>query len=105
MEIIRAVLGEELPLVSSLRPDVPDIIARVIAKATAKNAWERYHSLRRLLAAREPDGKDNDERAASTAEELENWKIGSTDGSPFFTLPRIMVGRTQERNAIVEILD
>ncbi|KAH3542335.1 Chk1 protein kinase [Aspergillus fumigatus] len=45
MEIIRAVLGEELPLVSSLRPDVPDIIARVIAKATAKNAWERYHSV------------------------------------------------------------
>lgn len=45
MEIIRAVLGEELPLASSLRPDVPDIIARVIAKATAKNAWERYHSV------------------------------------------------------------
>ncbi|KAF4201657.1 hypothetical protein CNMCM8927_001300 [Aspergillus lentulus] len=115
MEIIRAVLGEELPLVSSLRPDVPDLIARVIAKATAKNVSERYHSvsglrhdlveLRRLLAAREPDDEDNNEEGAATATEVENWKIGSKDVSPFFTLPRIMVGRTQERNAIVEILD
>ncbi|PKX97816.1 two-component sensor protein histidine protein kinase [Aspergillus novofumigatus IBT 16806] len=115
MEIIRAVLGEELPLVSSLRPDVPDLIARVIAKATAKNVSERYHSvsglrhdlveLRRLLAAKEPDDEDDDEGAAATAAELENWKIGSKDVSPFFTLPRIMVGRTHERNTIVEILD
>ncbi|GFF40540.1 LOW QUALITY PROTEIN: peroxide stress-activated histidine kinase mak3 [Aspergillus udagawae] len=115
MEIIRAVLGEELPLVSSLRPDVPDLVAQVIAKATAKNVSERYHSvsglrhdlveLRRLLAAKEPDDEDNDEGRAATAAEVENWKIGSKDVSPFFTLPRIMVGRTQERNAIVEILD
>ncbi|KAF7169316.1 hypothetical protein CNMCM6106_004228 [Aspergillus hiratsukae] len=115
MEIIRAVLGEELPLVSSLRPDVPDLIARVIAKATAKNVSERYHSvsglqhdlveLRRLLAAEDPDDEDNDEGEAATAAEIDNWTIGSKDVSPFFTLPRIMVGRTQERNAIVEILD
>ncbi|RHZ43265.1 uncharacterized protein CDV56_100769 [Aspergillus thermomutatus] len=115
MEIIRAVLGEELPLVSSLRPDVPELIARVIAKATAKNVSERYHSvsglrhdlveLRRLLAAKERDEDGKDEEQAATAAELDNWKIGSKDVSPFFTLPRIMVGRTQERNAIVEILD
>jgi serine/threonine protein kinase len=114
MEIIRAVLGEELPLVSSLRPDVPDLIARVIAKATAKNVSERYHSvsglqhdlveLRRLVAAEELEDEDNEEEPARAAE-MDNWKIGSKDVSPFFTLPRIMVGRTQERNAIVEILD
>ncbi|KAJ5815614.1 hypothetical protein N7474_007391 [Penicillium riverlandense] len=102
MDIIREALGQELPSVSTLRPDVPELIARVIARATAKNVLGRYNSVsglrhdlvevRRLLAA-------------GDTEEAESWEIGSKDVSPFFTLPRTMVGRTTERDAIVEVLD
>ena len=102
MEIIREALGKELPSASTLRPGVPEIIARIIAKATAKNVSERYNSVsglrydlveaRKLLAA------------GDTAE-AENWEIAGKDVSPFFTLPRTMVGRTTERDDIVQILD
>jgi serine/threonine protein kinase len=102
IEIIRGVLGQELPSVSTLRLDVPNTIARIIAKATAKNVSERYKSVsglrhdlvevRRLLAA-------------GNMAEVEKWEIASKDVSPFFTLPRTMVGRKAEQDAIIEVLD
>ncbi|KAJ5915283.1 hypothetical protein N7454_011037 [Penicillium verhagenii] len=102
MDIVREVLGQELPLVSTLRPDVPEIIARIIAKATAKNVSERYNSVNGLL-------HDTVEARRLLAErdqaEVENFKIASNDVSPFFTLPRTMVGRKAERDAIIEVLE
>lgn len=101
-DIIREVLGKELPSVSTLRPDVPEIIARVIAKATAKNLLGRYNSVSGL---RHDLVKVRKLLAAGDMEEAETWEIASKDVSPFFTLPRTMVGRTTERDAIVEVLN
>lgn len=102
LEIIREVLGKELPSVSTLRPGVPEIIARIIAKATAKNVSERYNSVsglrHDLVEARKL-------LAAGDTAEAETWEIAGKDVSPFFTLPRTMVGRTTERDNIVQVLD
>ncbi|KAJ5752697.1 hypothetical protein N7520_009614 [Penicillium odoratum] len=43
--------------------------------------------------------------AAGDAAVLESWEVASKDVSPFFALPRTMVGRAAERDAVVEVLD
>lgn len=102
MGIIKEVLGQELPSVSTLRPDVPEVFARIIAKATAKNVSERYNSARGL---RHDLSQVRELLAAGDAADLESWEVGRKDVSPFFALPRTMVGRAAERDAIVEVLD
>lgn len=102
MGIIKEALGQELPSVSSLRPEVPELIARIITKATANSISERYNSVsglqhdlvdvRRVLAT-------------GDATEVQIWQIARKDVSPFFALPRTMVGRTTERDTIAEVLD
>lgn len=102
MDIIQGVLGRRLPLVSTVRMDIPDVISKIIQKMTAKNIGERYHSVsglrydlvevRRLLGAGD-----------STA--LKNWRISTKDVSSFFILPAIMIGRSDEHDEVVRILD
>ena len=41
MDIIRGVLGRRLPLVSNIRLDLPDIIGKIVQKATAKTIGDR----------------------------------------------------------------
>ena len=41
MDIIRGVLGQRLPLVSNIRLDVPDVIGKIVQKATAKTVGDR----------------------------------------------------------------
>ncbi|KAM3075987.1 Chk1 protein kinase [Clarireedia jacksonii] len=102
MEIIQGVLGRRLPLVSSIRMDIPDVISKIIQKMTAKNIEERYHSasglrydlteVRRLLGAGE-------------AATLKNWPIATKDISSFFILPSVMIGRSKEHDELVRIID
>jgi serine/threonine protein kinase len=102
MDIIQGVLGRRLPSVSNIRLDVPDVIGRIIQKMTAKIIGDRYHSasglrhdlveVRRLLGA-------GDSAA------LKNWKIATKDVSSFFILPSIMIGRTEEHDEVVRIID
>ncbi|EDO03232.1 hypothetical protein SS1G_05712 [Sclerotinia sclerotiorum 1980 UF-70] len=102
MDIIQGVLGRRLPLVSSVRLDIPDVISKIIQKMTAKNISERYHSVsglrydlvevRRLLGAGD-----------SVA--LKNWRIATKDVSSFFILPSIMIGRSSEHDEVVKIID
>lgn len=102
MDIIRGVLGRRLPSVSDIRLDVPDVVGRIISKATAKAVGERYHSasglrhdlveVRRLLGA-------GDSAA------LKNWQIATKDVSPSFILPTTMIGRTAEHDAVVKAIE
>lgn len=102
MDIIQGVLGRRLPSVSSLRLDVPDVIGNIISKMAAKSIGERYHSasgLRHDLIEVQRLLGDGD----STA--LKNWKIATKDVSSFFILPTVMIGRSQEHDEIVKIID
>jgi hypothetical protein len=102
MDIIQGVLGRRLPSVSSIRMDLPDVISRIVQKMTAKTIGERYHSasglrhdlveVRRLLGAGDSDT-------------LKQWQIATKDVSSFFILPTIMVGRSEEHDEVVKIID
>lgn len=102
MDIIQGVLGRRLPSVGSMRMDIPDVISRIIQKMTAKTIGDRYHSasglrhdlieVRRLLG----DGNSG---------ALKNWEIATKDVSSFFILPTVMVGRSDEHDEIVKIID
>ena len=102
MDIIQSVLGRRLPSVSSIRLDIPDVIARIIQKMTAKIINDRYHSasglrhdlaeVRRLLGA-------------GDAASLRHWKIATKDISSFFILPNIMIGRAEEHDEVVKVID
>jgi serine/threonine protein kinase len=102
MDIIQAVLGQRLPLISNIRLDIPEVIGRIIQKATAKTVWDRYHSVsglrydlvevRRLLGL-------------GDSSQLPKWEIATKDVSPAFILPQAMVGRATEHDAIVSLID
>ncbi|PMD40314.1 hypothetical protein L207DRAFT_427463 [Hyaloscypha variabilis F] len=102
LDVIQAVLGQRLPLVSSIRLDIPEVIGRIIQKATAKTVWDRYHSVsglrydlvevRRLLGL-------------GDVSQLQKWEIATKDVSPSFILPQAMMGRATERNIIVKAID
>jgi serine/threonine protein kinase len=102
MDIIQAVLGQRLPLISNIRLDIPEVIGRIIQKATAKTVWDRYHSVsglrydlvevRKLLGLGE-------------FAQLLKWEIATKDVSPSFILPQAMVGRASEHDTIVRVID
>ena len=102
MDIIQAVLGQRLPLISNIRLDIPEVIGRIIQKATAKTVWDRYHSVsglrydlvevRRLLGL-------------GDSSQLPKWEIATKDVSPAFILPQEMVGRATEHDTIVRLID
>jgi serine/threonine protein kinase len=102
MDIIQGVLSRRLPKLSNFRLNVPDVLCRIIQKMTAKAIHERYHSasglrhdlleVRRLLSL-------------GDAESLQNWEIATKDVSSFFVLPDIMVGRTEEHDRVVKVID
>lgn len=102
IDIVQAVLGRRIPLVSSERIDVPDVIAQIIQKMTQKQIDDRYNStsglkydlveVQRLLGEGDNDG-------------LAHFNIGSKDVSSFFVLPTQLTGRDDERNRIVEVIE
>ncbi len=102
IDIVQAVLGRRIPLVSSERLDIPDVIAKIIQKMTQKQMDDRYNStsglkydlieVQRLLGEGDNDG-------------LAHFSIGSKDVSSFFVLPTHIAGRVEERNRIVEVIE
>ncbi|KAK0895628.1 Chk1 protein kinase [Friedmanniomyces endolithicus] len=102
LDVMQNVLSRRIPLVSVLRPDVPDAVAAVIQKMTHKNMDDRYNStsgvkhdlleLRRILT-------DGDEVA------LSNFKVATEDVSCFFKLPSQLVGRQEQRKTILAVIE
>lgn len=102
IDIVQAVLGRRIPLVSSERIDIPDVIARIIQRMTQKQIDDRYNStsglkydlveVQRLLGEGDNDG-------------LAHFSIGSKDVSSFFVLPTHIAGRDEERNRIVQVIE
>ena len=102
IDIIQAVLGRRIPLVSSERLDIPDVISKIIQKMTQKQIDERYHStsgLRYDLVAVQKILGEGD------AEALEEFSIASKDVPSFFMLPTNVLGRTGEHGRIVEVIE
>ncbi|KAH7064690.1 putative histidine kinase HHK1p [Macrophomina phaseolina] len=102
LEIMQSVLSRRIPPVSSKRMDIPEALSAVVAKMTAKNIEERYNSvsglkydlteLNRILC-------DGD------VELLKAFKVATKDVSSFFSLPSRLIGRDQERQIILDVVD
>ncbi|KYK55260.1 ATPase-like, ATP-binding domain protein [Drechmeria coniospora] len=102
LDIVQGVLGRRIPNVATVRIDVPDVIGRIIQKCTAKNVPDRYHSasgLRHDLVMAQQLLGDGDSSA------LKDMKIGTRDVSSFFMLPTSMIGRQEERNELLKVID
>ncbi|KAF8862872.1 HHK1, histidine kinase-group X protein [Acephala macrosclerotiorum] len=102
MDIIQGVLGRRLPLVSCMRLDIPDVIGRIIQKMTAKIIGDRYHSVSGL---RHDLMEIKKLLGAGDSVALKNWTIATKDISSFFILPTVMIGRSEEHDEVVKVLD
>ncbi|PVH78381.1 hypothetical protein DL98DRAFT_462380 [Cadophora sp. DSE1049] len=102
MEVIQAVLGKRLPSVSDIRPDIPDVVGRIIHKATAKTVSERYHSVsglrHDLMEVRRILGTDD-------SSQLLKLEVGTKDVSQSFILAQTMVGRSREHDKVVHVIE
>lgn len=102
LDIVQGVLGRRIPNVATIRMDVPDVIGRIIQKCTAKNVTDRYHSasgLRHDLINVKEFLEDGNSKA------LKDFKIGTSDVSSFFMLPTSMIGRQEEKAAVLRVIN
>ena len=102
MDIVQSALNRRLPLVSSKRMDIPDALSSVIQRMTQKQIDERYHSVsglkHDLIEIHKMLG-DGDVDA------LKKFVIGTRDVSSFFVLPASLVGRQEQHDKIIEIVE
>lgn len=102
VDVIQNVLSRRIPLVSSKRMDVPDVISLIIQKMTQKQIDERYHSIsglkHDLIEVQKLLG-DGDVAA------IKDFKIGRRDVSSFFILPAITIGRKAEHEKIIQVIE
>ncbi|KAJ9654108.1 Chk1 protein kinase [Neophaeococcomyces mojaviensis] len=102
IDIIQKVLSSRLPLVSSLRMDVPDAISHVIQKMTQKQMDERYNSVNGLkhdLVELQKLLGEGDQSKIS------EYQIGRRDVSSFFILPSKTVGHHVEHDKVCKIVE
>lgn len=102
LDIVQCVLSRRIPLVSNIRPDVPEVLGRIIQKCTSKTISDRYHSASGLRYDLQMVQKflGNGDWVA-----LKEWHIASNDISSFFMLPTAMVGRQRERAELVKVIE
>ncbi|KAJ3577052.1 hypothetical protein NPX13_g3516 [Xylaria arbuscula] len=102
LDIVQCVLGRRIPMVSSIRGDVPEAISRIIQKCTSKHIPDRYNSasgLRYDLQSIQKLLERGDQEA------LKSWTVASKDVSSYFMLPTAMVGRDHEKAEIVNVIE
>lgn len=102
LEILQNSLSRRVPPVTSKRLDVPDALSAVVQKMIQKNIEDRYHSssglkwdlkrIRQLLL-------DGD------SESLRTFKVATNDVSSIFVLPNLQIGRDEERQKILALID
>ncbi|KAF1983499.1 hypothetical protein K402DRAFT_382601 [Aulographum hederae CBS 113979] len=102
LDIMQNLLSRRIPAVASKRVDLPNCLPAVIQKMTAKNIEERYKStsglkhdlvlIRQMLCEADQDG-------------LDNFNIATKDVSAFFRLPTHLIGRTKERQTILDVIE
>jgi signal transduction histidine kinase/predicted ATPase/serine/threonine protein kinase/DNA-binding response OmpR family regulator len=102
LDIMQSKLSRRLPPVSSLRPDVPDALSRVIQKMTQRNMDDRYNSIAAVKYDVEELMKILE---AGNQAGLEAFEVASRDASCFFNLSNHLVGRGEQVATLVGIID
>ncbi|KAL9096518.1 MAG: hypothetical protein Q9165_001515 [Trypethelium subeluteriae] len=102
LDIMQNVLSRRMPLVSSKRIDVPEILSALIQRMTQKNPDDRYNSTSGLkydLVRIQKIFSEGD------SESLRAFRLGEKDISSFFMLPTAQVGRVGERQTIIDVIE
>nr|OQO28348.1 hypothetical protein B0A51_04067 [Rachicladosporium sp. CCFEE 5018] len=102
LEIMQNVLSRRIPPATSIRSDVPDAISSVIQKMTHKSIEDRYNSasgVKHDLVSLKKILTDGDTEA------LSNFKVATHDVSSFFKLPSHLVGRSEQRQTIIDVIE
>ncbi len=84
-------LSQKPPSAREKNPEVPEALARIVAKLLAKNPDDRYESARGLASDLE-----RAERLFATGAATETFELGSDDVSTRFRVSRELVGREPE---------
>lgn len=102
LEIMQNVLSRRLPSATGVRSDVPDALSAILQKMTHKAMDERYNSasgVKHDLQVLKKILTDGDTDA------LNSFKVAQNDISCFFKLPTHLVGRQQQRDTIIAIIE
>lgn len=102
LEVMQNVLSRRIRPAQSLRGDIPDALGAVIAKMTCRNMDDRFNSISGVkhdLVKIKKIMIDADHTA------LEKFKVATNDVSCFFNLPSHLIGREEQRTAILSVLE
>jgi serine/threonine protein kinase len=102
LDIMQNVLSRRVPSIVTIRSDIPDALAAVIQKMTHRNMDERYNSISGVKHDLQQLKKimiDADKDA------LERFKVATTDISCFFNLPTHLVGRDQQQQTVIAVIE
>jgi predicted ATPase/signal transduction histidine kinase len=100
LELIHLHLSEEATLASDLNPQVPHILAKIVAKLTLKEPEKRYQSSHGLLADLNHCLAEFTVNGGSV-----DFHLGSTDQMPRTVFISRMVGRNHEARIILDQYD
>ena len=91
LEWVHCIISQEAPLANTVNKKIPEALAEVIAKLMAKNAEDRYQSIRGLTADLE---RCRDEMKKGTDDFV--FQLGQSDIYREFQIPQKLYGRDQE---------
>ena len=100
LELIHSHLAEEAPLASDINPQVPYMLAKLVAKLTLKEPEKRYQSSSGLL---DDLNHCRSEFAANAG--IVDFRLGLTDHTRRTVFISRMVGRKQEARIILDQYD
>lgn len=101
LDIMQNVLSRRIPPIDSRRPDVPQVISRIIQKMTQKNMGDRYHSSAGLRHDLE---RVNQLLENGDLDSLQNFVLGSKDFSSAFLHPTRLIGREEQLETIRHVM-
>ncbi len=102
VEIVHMILSYNLPMISSIRIDVPDALARVVAKMMQKQMDVRYHS---VAGVKFDMAQIQNFLSQGDQDNIRGYQIGMHDVCSHWNLPSKQLGRHTETERIVEIID
>ena len=96
IELVHSHIARRPVELTTLRPDLPAPLARLVMKLLAKSAEDRYQSTRGLIADLNRFAKEIEERG----EISEDTPLGQDDQSPRFRIPQKLFGREKDFAAL-----